>query len=96
MKTLIALKKLPIFKDATRFDILETKAEDLIFASLGTSLETVYGVFNLKSRKRSLILAIPDGEYLNLLNKSKIKIDKGHLTIKEPLILVKPGNEGTR
>jgi len=92
IKRLVELKKLPIFQTATRFDILPTKADDLIYATLGMGEETLYGVFNLKGGKRTCTLAIPDGTYLNLLNQSKIKVENGRLTVKEPLILVKTRN----
>lgn len=87
IQTLIGIKKRPLFKNKTRFDIIESETPDLILAQHESDEEVWFGVFNLVSHIRRVKVPLEDGEYLNLLDGKMKRIYQGYITVDLPLFL---------
>ena len=49
----------------------------------------IVGVFSLEGKEACVDVPLDDGEYINLITREKIKVEKGMLTMKDmPMILV--------
>lgn len=86
---LIAIKKMPYFGEARKMIINEHALQsNLIEATLSYPQGQLVGYFNLTKDMRNIYTSLKDGLYLDLISQQKIAVNKGILTIKEPLILV--------
>lgn len=87
MKTLIQIKKMPIFKENNRFDIYKVDADDIIFASIESSQERLWGLFNLSGEKKIVKTDLDDGEYINLIDRRQVVITNNSLELESAYIL---------
>ena len=74
LKTLSGLKKHEC-QEKGLFTIL--RDEPCIQACWNAGEKSLYGVFNVSAGKCSLIVAVPDGVYVNLLNGEEVRVKKG-------------------
>lgn len=87
IQKLISLKKLPHFRNKTRFDIIDTEVPDLILAHHESGEGILFGIFNLVSHIRRVKVPLEDGEYLNLIDGKMKRVYQGYITVDLPLYL---------
>ena len=91
IKRLIAIKKLPYFAEARKFIVNEHPLQaHMIEARLFTPTVQLVGLFNLVKDARQFHIDLPNGDYLDLITETKVKIHQGIVHTQGPLILVVP------
>ena len=95
LKTLYTIKQKKIFSDS-RYEV-KACPFDIMLASHAGKSETMYGVFSLRGNSAVISIAVPDGTYLNLIDKKPFEIHHGMMHCKGlPVIfcIVKGDNDG--
>jgi len=87
IKKLIAVKKSPCFSHVLRFDIIEHLQLDLIVAKMVSTERTCFGLFNTSKYERQVYVPMEDGKYYDVLSGKTVIVDRGIITLKEPLFL---------
>ena len=85
LKTLYDIKQKNIFSDS-RYEV-KACAFDILFASHSDQNETMYGIFSLRGNSAVIPVAVPDGTYINLIDKRPFEIHHGMTYCKgQPII----------
>ena len=87
LKTLIAMKKDPLFADGVY--TLEAKARDVILSTWTMGERKAVGVFSMRGQSAAVAVPLADGCYRNILNGRDYPVDYGTIsTAGEPIILM--------
>jgi glycosidase len=88
IRKLIALKKRGEFAKVRKFNVNEHPLQaNLIEATLYSPEGSIHGIFNLSKDRRDVYVQLKDGDYFDLISETYITIQKGILTIEQPLML---------
>ena len=76
LTTLCALKKGRVMTEGA---FVITAADPAIQATWYTSLESLYGVFNVNRNQGDIKVLVPDGSYMDILSGDQIKVENGKM-----------------
>lgn len=87
LKTLIAMKKDPLFSDGVY--TLEARENDTVVSTWTLGGRIAVGVFRLKGEASSPAVPLPDGAYTDLLSGRAYRVERGAVeTAREPLVFL--------
>ena len=88
LKTLIAMKKDPLFSDGVYS--LEARENDVIVSEWTQKSHSAIGVFSMRGKPASVSVSLPDGAYSDLLSGTEYRVQNGTIaSFGRPLIFVR-------
>lgn len=88
IKSLVEIKKRPIFMNHQTFKIEEVVFDKVILGVLENEDEKALGFFNLSGESVRVKAPLEDGIYINLINDEEVEVKKGYLLLNEPVIFL--------
>lgn len=79
------IKKHPVISQG---NLTFIKSKPAIQAAWQADTENLYGVFNIKGRKGSVKVKLPDGKYMDLISGKTVKVKKGKMDLPGVAVIV--------
>lgn len=86
LKTLASIKKKVIMSRGF-YEIHAEEDKDVIVASYKLENEKLVGIFNVKKIQGDITLDIPDGQYINLIDETKVVINNGKIKLENKAVI---------